>query len=239
MKLGASDSSNRPKAVPVKGKFLTIRTDNLITAAGELVDLSWLPGSLIKDDLVAPESGSGIFAGGDAVSQPRTIVAAIAAGKKAAISMDLFFRGVDSREVISRIAVGGKGALSMEAYLQGRESGAWPEPPKVVAYRQLNTLYFESSRRAKARKLSREKRRKLFSEVNLPPDARQALFSASRCHSCGTCNACYNCYYFCPEGIISIDPRQRTRTIDLAHCKGCGTCARACPRYAVEMRDLS
>jgi NADPH-dependent glutamate synthase beta subunit-like oxidoreductase len=239
MKLSSPDSSNRPKAVPVKGDFLTIRTDNLISAVGELVDLSWLPGKLVKDGYVAPDAGSGIFAGGDAVSQPRTIVAAIAAGKKAAISMDLFFRGVDSREVLSKIRAGDKGSLSMEAYLQGRETGTWPEPRKVVSYEQLNTLYFESSKRVKARKLSREKRLKLFSEVNLPSDARQALISASRCHSCGTCNACYNCYYFCPEGIISIDSRQRTRTVDLAHCKGCGTCARSCPRYAVEMRDLS
>jgi Pyruvate/2-oxoacid:ferredoxin oxidoreductase delta subunit len=225
--------------VPIKGELLTITADNLITAVGELVDLSWLPGRLVRDGLVAPEPGSGIYAGGDAVSQPRTIVAAIAAGKKAAISMDLFFRGADSREALSKIRVGGKGSLSMEAYLQGRESGVWPEPRNVVSYNQLNTLYFESSKRVKTRKLSREKRRKLFSEVNLPQDARQALVSASRCHSCGSCNACYNCYYFCPEGIIAIDPRLRTRTVDLAHCKGCGVCARSCPRYAVEMRDLA
>jgi NADPH-dependent glutamate synthase beta subunit-like oxidoreductase len=239
MRLGSPDSSNRRKALPVKGEFLTLRADNLISAVGEVVDLSWLPSKLVREGHVVPRPRSGIFAGGDAVPQPRTIVTAVAAGKMAAISMDLFFRGVDHRDVLSKIRVSGKGSVSMEAYLRGRESGIWPEPRKVVSYRQLNTLYFEHSKRVKPRKLGRDKRLKVFSEVNLPPGTRQALASASRCQSCGSCNACYNCYYFCPEGIIAIDPHGRTRTVDLAHCKGCGICARSCPRCAVEMKDLS
>jgi Pyruvate/2-oxoacid:ferredoxin oxidoreductase delta subunit len=65
------------------------------------------------------------------------------------------------------------------------------------------------------------------------------LLSASRCYSCGRCNACLNCYYFCPEGVVAVDVEQCTRTVDDQHCKGCGTCATACPRNAIEMKDLS
>jgi len=77
--------------------------------------------------------------GGDAVAQPRTIVTAIASGKKAAISIDLSLRGGNDDENLSMISVGGKGSLSMEAYLQGRDNGRWPEKKGVVSYQQINT----------------------------------------------------------------------------------------------------
>jgi len=239
MKLTSPDQGNRPKPIPVKGDFLTLETDSLIIAVGELVDLSWIPKKLIKDDLIEPGSTPKIFAGGDAVAQPRTIVTAIASGKRAAISIDLFLRGNDDEEDLSKISIGGKGSFSMEAYLQGRDSGEWPEKKEVVSYPQINTLYFEPSRSVRMRKRQRNKILKGFSEVNLGYNAKEANFSASRCFSCGTCNYCYNCYFFCPEGVISLNPLDRTRVVDYLHCKGCGTCAKACPRSVVVMKELS
>ena len=239
MKLTSPDQGNRPKPIPVKGDFLTLETDSLITAVGELVDLSWIPKKLIKDDLIEPGSTPKIFAGGDAVAQPRTIVTAIASGKRAAISIDFFLRGDDDEKDLSKISIGGKGSLSMEAYLQGRDSGDRPEKKEVVSYQQINTLYFEPSQRVRMRKRQRNKILKGFSEVNLGYNAKEANFSASRCFSCGTCNYCYNCYFFCPEGVISLNPLDRTRVVDYLHCKGCGTCAKACPRSVVVMKELS
>jgi NADPH-dependent glutamate synthase beta subunit-like oxidoreductase/Pyruvate/2-oxoacid:ferredoxin oxidoreductase delta subunit len=238
MKLTSSDQGNRPKPIPVKGDFLTLETDSLITAVGESVDLSWIPKKVIKDDLIDTGSTPKIFAGGDAVAQPRTIVTAIASGKRAAISIDFFLRGDDDEEDLSKISIGGKGSLSMEAYLQGRDSGEWPEKKEVVSYPQINTLYFEPSRKVRMRKRQRNKILKGFSEVNLGYNAKEANFSASRCFSCGTCNYCYNCYFFCPEGVISFDPLDRTRVVDYLHCKGCGTCAKACPRSVVVMKEV-
>jgi NADPH-dependent glutamate synthase beta subunit-like oxidoreductase/Pyruvate/2-oxoacid:ferredoxin oxidoreductase delta subunit len=239
MKLGAPDGSKRRRAVPIKGEFLKLEADSVISAVGELVDLSWLPERLGREGLIAPDSSSGVFAGGDAVRQSRTIATAIAAAKRAAISMDLFFRGIQDREALSKIKTGNKGSLSMEAYLQAREKGTWPEAQDVITHRGINTLYFDKSGRVETRKLGREKRRRSFLEVNLGTDAGRAATSALRCYSCGTCNACYNCFYFCPEGAIAINADQRTRTVDLAHCKGCGTCVKACPRNAAAMKDLS
>ena len=239
MKLSGLDQTNRPKAIPIKGKFLTLEADHLITAVGEQVDLSWIPQDFIKSGLIEVNPSPEIFAGGDAVDQPRTIVTAISAGKKAAISIDSFLRGDNDHEVLSKIRVGNKGFLSMEAYLQGRNNGRWPEGKEVVSYQQINTLYFESNRRVRRRKQNRDRRLKYFSEVNLGFTSEEARFSASRCFSCGTCNYCYNCYFFCPEGVISLDPDQKTRTVDLDHCKGCGTCAKACPRSVVMMKEVS
>jgi len=238
MKSGAPDKSNRPRVLPVKGKYVTLEADSVISAVGEIVDLSWIPEKLVKNGLVETGGDPRIFAGGDAVAQPRTIADAIAAAKRAAISMDLLFRGNQGREALAGFRAGTKGSVSLDAYLRFREEGKWPEAKEVVSDGRINTLYFEKSRRVVAGKLQRDKRRKTYREVNLAPDEARAVYSASRCYSCGQCNACYNCFYFCPEGAIAINRDERTRTVDLAHCKGCGTCARACPRNAVIMKDM-
>jgi NADPH-dependent glutamate synthase beta subunit-like oxidoreductase len=239
MEPGVADESGRPSVIPVKDEYLAIETDSLITAVGELVDSSWVPDEFVAGGLIDPGQQSGLYVGGDAARQPRTIVNAIASAKKSAISMDLFFRGIRDQEIFLKIGVGSKGSLSMGAYLRAREKGEWPEPKQTVSHEKINTLYFEKARRIRQKRLGRKKRLQSFSEVNLGPDAKAALLSASRCYSCGRCNACLNCYYFCPEGVIAVDVEQCTRTVDDLHCKGCGTCATACPRNAVEMKDLS
>jgi len=243
MRLRGRDQSNRPQAIPIKGDSFTLEADGLIEAVGEGVDLSWIPEPLSKNSLIDRSSSLAtpypkIFAGGDAVDQPRTIVTAVASGKKAAISIDLYLRGCSGDDVFSKIQVGNKSALSMEAYVSSRNGGKWPEPKEVISYPQINTLYFEHSKRTEMRKLDRHKALKSFSEVNLGLTSDEARISSLRCFSCGTCNYCYNCYFFCPEGAISLNPRHRTKAVDLDHCKGCGTCAKVCPRSVVEMREL-
>jgi len=238
MKLSGLDHSNRPKAIPIKGKSLTLEADHLITAVGERVDLSWIPQDIIQNGLIDMNPSPKIFAGGDAVDQARSIVTAISAGKRAAISMDLYLRKEPFHEIFSKIRVGNKSSVSMEAYLSGRNEGKWSEPKGIISYQQINTLYFEHSNRMKMRKLDYHKALGSFSEVNrgfTPDDAR---LSASRCFFCGTCNYCYNCYFFCPEGVILLDPLHQIKTVDLEHCKGCGTCAKVCPRYVVKMEQV-
>ena len=243
MRIRGRDQSNRPKAIPIQGAYVTREVDGLIKAVGEGVDLSWIPGTLCKNSLIHVNSSlttphPKFFAGGDAVDQPRTIVTAIGAGKRAAIAIDLYLRGHNHDDVFSKIRVGNKGVLSMESYLSGRSGGNWSEPKEVVSYPQLNTLYFEHSQRVEMSKLGKQKALKDFSEVNLGFNSKEARISALRCFSCGTCNYCYNCYFFCPEGAISLDAFHQTKYVDLDHCKGCGTCAKSCPRNVVEMKDV-
>jgi NADPH-dependent glutamate synthase beta subunit-like oxidoreductase len=244
MKIRGRDQSGRPKAIPIPEAYVTREADGLIKAVGEGVDVSWIPETLSKKRLIdvnpsLATSHPKIFAGGDAVDQPRTIVTAIGAGKRAAVSIDLYLRGCTDGDVFSRIRVGNKGALSMEAYLSGRNAGIWPEPREVISYPQLNTLYFEHSQKVEMNKLGKNKALKDFSEVNLGFTTDEARISALRCFSCGTCNYCYNCYFFCPEGVVSLDPLHRIRRVDLEHCKGCGTCAKVCPRNGVLMKEPS
>jgi NADPH-dependent glutamate synthase beta subunit-like oxidoreductase len=244
MRIRGRDQSNRPKPIPIKGSYLTLEADALIKAVGEGVDLSWIPERLSENRLINVNPSLNtphpkFFAGGDAVDQPRTIVTAVGAGKRAAIAIDLYLRGHNNDDVFSKIRVGNKGALSMEVYLSGRDGGNWSEPKEVISYPQLNTLYFEHSQRVEMSKLAKNKALKDFSEVNLGFTSDEARLSALRCFSCGTCNYCYNCYFFCPEGVVSLDRLHRIRTVDLEHCKGCGTCAKVCPRNGVWMKELS
>ncbi len=241
MRLKRSSKEKRPIPVPIEGSFFTMNADRVITAIGERLDLSWIPMDLVENDFLKPFSKgldrmTKVFAGGDAIDQQRSVVMAISSGKKAAISIDLSFRGLNPEEVLPRIRVGSKGALSMEAYLKGREIGAWEEPKGVVAYDQLNTLFFAPSERMRPNRIDPERALRGFSEVHTGFSKEGARLSALRCFSCGTCNYCYNCYFFCPEGIVSFDVLSGTRKVDLDHCKGCGTCAKACPRHVIEMR---
>ena len=243
MKLGKRDQSNRRRVLPIEGECLSLKADGVISAVGENVDVSWMPESLLQKGLIdvgpfLSTHGSRLFAGGDAVAQPRTIVTAISAGKKAAISIDVHLRGLRPEEIFSKIAVGNKDSVSMEGYLAGISQDKWPKPKEIVSYDKLNTLYFERRQRAQMPKLDRDAALKGFAEVNTGFSPEEAHLSASRCFSCGTCNYCYNCYFFCPEGVISLDPVQQTKTVDYEHCKGCGTCATACPRHVVEMKDV-
>jgi NADPH-dependent glutamate synthase beta subunit-like oxidoreductase/Pyruvate/2-oxoacid:ferredoxin oxidoreductase delta subunit len=242
MRLGKPDQSGRPRPLPVKGDLFALEADCLVTAVGEGVDVSWLPPGLTQHGLLeaGPSRLDGqryVFAGGDAIDQPRTVVTAIASGKRAAISIDLCLRGLSGEEFLPKIRVGNKGSLSMESYRSGIEEWKWPEVKEVVPYEKINTLFFTPIQRVKGRRLSREKALQGFSEVNRGFSADQARVSALRCFTCGTCNYCYNCYFFCPEGVISLDPAQKVKTVDLDHCKGCGTCARACPRGVVRMKE--
>ncbi len=236
MKLKGLDQKGRRRAVPLKGDFFILKADQLIVAIGEKADLSWVPKNYIRKGFIDFHPSPKVYAGGDAIDQPHTIVNAIASGKRAAISMDLFFQGESNEDLTSRIGVGSKGSISLESYLFWKEKGQWPEPKEVVSYPLINTLYFSQSRRVQIRRRPLEKRIRSFLEVNPGLKPNQARFSASRCFSCGTCNYCYNCYFFCPEGAVTLDPDRRVRNVDFQHCKGCGTCVKACPRNVIEMR---
>ena len=103
MQLGQLDRSGRGKPVPINGSEFVINLDNLIVAIGEEPDLDFLndapaieisSGSTI---VVGPETLStnisGVFAGGDVVTGPNTVIQAMADGKIAAEMIDKYLRG--------------------------------------------------------------------------------------------------------------------------------------------------
>ena len=107
MELGDFDAGGRRRPVPVKGSEFVLRVDWVIPAIGYIPDLSCLPqgngftatraGTLSVDPLTLATHLPGVFAGGDLVTGPSTVVEAMAGGYQAAVSIDRYLRGQDLR----------------------------------------------------------------------------------------------------------------------------------------------
>ena len=105
MKLGDFDRSGRRRATEAEGRTRTIEADQVIVAVGQRLDARALLGDLtvelasegfIKaDPVTGGTSVPWLFAGGDAVSGPASVVEAIAAGERAAAGIDAMLSGGD------------------------------------------------------------------------------------------------------------------------------------------------
>ncbi len=88
MRLGSPDASGRPKPLPIKGSDFTAPFDAIIKAVGEEPDTTLLPAKFRQKALKATASalwlGKNLFAGGDFISGPSTVVQAVASGREAA-----------------------------------------------------------------------------------------------------------------------------------------------------------
>jgi NADPH-dependent glutamate synthase beta subunit-like oxidoreductase/CO/xanthine dehydrogenase FAD-binding subunit len=99
MRLGSPDTSGRPKPIPIKGSDFTATFDAIIKAVGEEPDTSLLPAGFRQKSLKASPSahllGKNLFAGGDFITGPSTVVQAVASGREAA---DLIERSFKERQ---------------------------------------------------------------------------------------------------------------------------------------------
>jgi len=102
MKLGEFDSSGRRRSVPSDEPNQLINVDTVIPAISQYADLPFIPvdeigrtqwGTFAIDPDTMMTTMKGVFAGGDIVRGPDSVIQAIADGKKAAIAIDKFFGG--------------------------------------------------------------------------------------------------------------------------------------------------
>jgi len=93
MKLGSPDVSGRPKPIRIAGSEFTATFDAVIKAIGEEPDTSLLPARFrqkaLKTTALAHQLSKNLFAGGDFMSGPSTVVQAVAAGREAARLIEL------------------------------------------------------------------------------------------------------------------------------------------------------
>ncbi|HSW39023.1 MAG TPA: FAD-dependent oxidoreductase [Acidobacteriota bacterium] len=103
MKLGEPDGSGRRRPIPIKGSEAQSKTNMVIAATGQRSDLAFISGkdgvettdwgSIKADPVTFKTSVEGIFAGGDCVSGPATLIEALNAGNKVAFSIDCALQG--------------------------------------------------------------------------------------------------------------------------------------------------
>jgi NADPH-dependent glutamate synthase beta subunit-like oxidoreductase len=199
-----------------------IEADMVILAIGQAADLSFLgkdsgiksaEGELIPaDDITLETSVPGIFAGGDVVTGPKSVVDALAAGRKAAISIDRYIKG--------------------EELASGREGEGSQETNLIVDVEGI-----PRKKRVDLPALPLDQRRGNFREVELGFTDEQARKEAERCLEC-ECNLCVkNCQFL---KLYCEDPKELAERFKAGYfreepkipysCNLCRLCGSLCPQ---------
>ena len=236
-RLGDEGPDGRRQPIPIEGSNFFVEADTILFATGETPDISPLPEDiqvscgLISVDGVGSTSGSGIFAGGDLIDQPRSVVHAIDSGKRAAIAIDRYLKGQSGKGWLDDLRIGEKGSLSFKQYFERKFS---QENKTVIHSDDLNFSYFTTMERHDRDKTPKEARMN-FQEIYGKLTLEKALGEAKRCFSCGMCYSCDNCYLLCPDGSVLKQDEGHLNMIDYEYCKGCGICENECPVGVIDM----
>jgi len=218
-----------------------ISCNTIIDAAHFAPDVSWAglssgPWGAIGADLDSmATSVPGVFATGDVVSGPKSVVEAVSLGHRGAVGIDRFLSG--------RLGEGKIGTLSRAIDVPGWEI----EDPSRIPSR----VFRPSVRRSDERSAD-------FLEAERPFTVWQATREARRCLLCGPCDECAACLSICyrkkgvaqdengnpvliriPLGVARGIRQEITLTeapemklycaaVDHARCRGCGVCEEIC-----------
>ncbi len=201
MELGEPDESGRRRPIPIEGSEYTLEFDTVIPAISQQPQL----------DLITPEAGiettkwntievdscsgvtsvEGVFAGGDVVSGPSSVIEAIAQGNIAADNIDLYLRG-------EPIATCGVDLGYISTYEDIVEHGQYPETERTM----IN-------------KVCAEDRMTCFEEVAIGYTEEEAIREAGRCLSCGGCCECMECVKACEPDAIVHDMEDRYEKLNV------------------------
>jgi len=246
MGLGEPDADGRRRPERREGATFDLAADTIITAIGEKPELAYLGDTACRNGKVPVNralhvrdvaGGSRVFAGGDIVDIPHTVIHAVAAGKRAAIAMDCDAKGRGFAEVETRITVGRGPGLSFSAYMGWNAPSAGRRSlSKVVGPESIVFDYFRRQERVGVPLLPPDVRKENFEAYQATLTAEQARQESRRCIHCGRCTGCDNCLVFCPDLSVRVSSNGRFGyAIDYDYCKGCGICAAECPRNAITM----
>lgn len=232
--LVSKPGSNRKSPVPMLGSDFVMEVDAVICAIGQRIDhnclqgvsdLKWTRRTTIDVNMASMETSvPGIFAAGDAVTGPATVVEAIGGGKRAAQAIDRYLSGIPQPK--------------MPPIPVRRQRVDWLEVPastKMVLKRpEMPVLYME-------------RRRTTFQQVELGYSENQVREEARRCLRCDICLRCGKCVEICRDkmgvnalnfGYLDFDhPVETDFRVTEEKCILCGACAANCPNHAIRMED--
>jgi heterodisulfide reductase subunit A-like polyferredoxin len=200
-RLTEEDTTGRRRPIPIEGSEFFIEADYIIPAIGQEPDLGNLASAqglnVSKWNLleVNPETLQtnipDIFAGGDVISGPATVIEAVEAGQRVAKYIAKYLQGEE---------------LPTEWQDEPPMGTNWVAPPKDEPVKD----------RLKIPTLPVEKRISGFEEVNLCADEVSARQEADRCLNCGGCCECYQCVAACEAEAVTLDThaqQEETTTI--------------------------
>ncbi len=249
MRLGEPDERGRRRPIPIEGSNFFVEADTVFIAIGQMPDDSLYKalgiethrGRPVHDPDTLQTPMGNVFVVGDGAYGPRTVIEAIASGRRAADMIDMYFKG--------KLDILGSAMKRPWEYVD--TIYADEEIKKLIMeYKPYNHFYKEGEidyshirrqPRVEVRKRRPEERVKDFGEVELPLGEEEVKRELERCMECG-CDAVDRCklreyatffavdYHSIPHSprpgekdtssaVIEIDPKK---------CILCEKCIRAC-----------
>jgi heterodisulfide reductase subunit A-like polyferredoxin len=199
-RLGKKDASGRRRPEKIAGSEFVLEADNIIPAIGQAVDDGPIQkaggpeinkkGTITCNIEKMVTTQTDIFAGGDAVSGPATMIEAIAAGNMAAESIRNYLENTDN-----------------------------PIRPFMLPKTKIEDIDFDiaqPSSRAAMNMIPMEKRKASFEEVELGFTEEQAKNEALRCVDCSICSECMACVSTCQSNAVRHDQRDEIIELDVS-----------------------
>ncbi len=253
-RLGEPDASGRRSPVPIQGSEFVVPADTVIPAVSQAADLSFLPveasfevnrGRLKVDPATYATNIRGVFACGDFVTGPTTLIEAAGHGKKAAYAIDRYLDGRTDVTVTPNVKITSSWRHEM------------PEFYDVLPRQHIPMAALP------ARMPSVDPTVNFSTPVELGYDATAAVAESTRCLMCNyniwfdpfRCVLCGACADVCPEGVIHMVDVNQLKTegllpeieeaygwsqgaamiLDEERCIRCALCVKRCPFDAITM----
>jgi NADPH-dependent glutamate synthase beta subunit-like oxidoreductase/Pyruvate/2-oxoacid:ferredoxin oxidoreductase delta subunit len=243
MRLGEPDESGRRRPIPISFSEHSYEVDMVIPALGQIAE-PCIPSELLDKESRAPSVKvdrltletriPDVFSGGDVTTGPASIIEAVGAGKRAAVSIHLYLSGQDLRKNRDDNVEEATWVKNWGSILRKERRYVAPVEKPHLSFEEA-TEYLEKTKQ-------------------------KAMFEAFRCLSCGPCAECLAgidmcdgdkavvdenlcvgcnvCAVVCPFGAVKKDENEIAR-INEDLCKGCGICAARCPERAITMKKLT
>jgi NADPH-dependent glutamate synthase beta subunit-like oxidoreductase len=215
-----------------------LMADHVILAVGQYPDLGYLKsekniharnGRIEADTATFATGQEGVFAGGDIVSGPQSIISAIAHGRKAAIAIDKYLDG--------------KGDIE-EALVKPQKEILLPELDRQVKSRNEMALRKTWERTAGFDQvelgLTDEQ---IAAETHrcMDCDARQfeVVLNTEHCKECGYCAEVCGMHVFGPADFFNARGYRPEEVKSSKWCCGCFKCYFACPDFAIDIKEVT
>ena len=179
---------------PISGTDFVVEADHVVVAVGQSPHSPQLnmPSLAINSNtdviqvnpLTLETNIPGVFAGGDCITGPNNVVDAMAAGMRAAESIDRYMQG------------------------SNLETGRSLEPPEIAEV-NMETLEISPFERAPMPTLKLHKRTHSFEETTTGLSSEVSRREAQRCLNCGLCSQCMECTNVCELGAVFHDDSTR------------------------------
>jgi len=253
-RLGEPDATGRRAPVPIEGSEFEVKADTVIPAVSQAADNTFLPvesrfeinrGRVRVDPGTYATNVRGVFACGDFVTGPTTLIEAAGHGKKCAFAIDRYLSGRTEVDVDANVRVVSSWRHEMPDYYDVLPRVHVPMAPVA------------------ARMPSSDPHVNFSTPVERGYSTSQAVTEGTRCLMCNyniwfdpfRCVLCGACADVCPEGVIHmIDINQMksegalpelvdaygwsdgaAMVLDEERCIRCALCVKRCPYDAITM----